>query len=74
MNWAQFKDPHCYLCLQGAVVASWFITQEVRCSNTSFLQRNSTNSVDSSEFIWEKLDCAFLIPKVSSNDVITCQK
>ena len=30
MNWAQFKDPvsHIYV-LSGAVVASWFLTQEV---------------------------------------------
>ena len=29
MNWAQFKDPLCYLCLLGTVVASWTLTQEV---------------------------------------------
>ena len=33
MNWAQFKDPFCYLCLAGAVVASWSLTQEVAGSN-----------------------------------------
>ena len=46
-----FKDPHCYLCLHGTVVASWFITQEVGGSNTAYLQKNSTDSVDSLEFI-----------------------
>ena len=29
MNWAQFKDPVSHLCLAGAVVASWSLTQEV---------------------------------------------
>ena len=28
MNWAQFKDSLCYLCLSGAVVASWSLSQE----------------------------------------------
>ena len=23
MNWAQFKDPVCHMCLAGAVVACW---------------------------------------------------
>ena len=27
MNWGQLKGPLCYLCLTGAVVASWFLTQ-----------------------------------------------
>ena len=27
MNWAQFKDPLCYLCLTGTVVASWSLKQ-----------------------------------------------
>ena len=40
MNWAQFKDPHCYLCLHGAVKACWFITQEVVSSNTPFYKNN----------------------------------
>ena len=38
------------MCLAGAVVASWFVTQEVIGSNTAFLQKyysNSTYSVDS---------------------------
>ena len=31
MNWAHFRDPHCYLCFcfDGDVVAISFITQEV---------------------------------------------
>ena len=54
MNKVHFKDPLCYLCLPGAVVAFWFVTQEVEGSNTAFLQKyfsNSTDSVDSIEFI-----------------------
>ena len=31
MNWGQFKDPACYLCLAGTVVAS--LPQEVAGSN-----------------------------------------
>ena len=29
MNWSQFKDPISHMCLAGAVVASWSLTQEV---------------------------------------------
>ena len=29
MKWAQFKDPVSHVCLAGAVVASWSLTQEV---------------------------------------------
>ena len=29
MNLAQFKDPVSHICLAGAVVASWSVTQEV---------------------------------------------
>ena len=42
------------MCLAGAVVACWFVIQEVADSNTDFLQKylsNSTDSVDSTEFI-----------------------
>ena len=33
INWGQFKDPLSYLRLDGAVVASWSLTQEVTGSN-----------------------------------------
>ena len=33
MNWDQFKDPVCYLCLAGAAVASWSLRQEVAGSS-----------------------------------------
>ena len=33
MNWAQFKDPVSHMCLVGAVVACWFLTQEVAGSS-----------------------------------------
>ena len=42
------------MCPAGAVVACWFVTQEVAGSNTHFLQKcfsSSTDSVDSTEFI-----------------------
>ena len=29
MNWAQFKDPVSHMCLDGAVVPSWSVTQEM---------------------------------------------
>ena len=29
MNWANYKDPISHVCLAGAVVASWSLTQEV---------------------------------------------
>ena len=54
MNWAQFRDPVFHMCLVGAVVACWFVTQDVAGSNMDFLQKyfsNSTDSVDSTEFI-----------------------
>ena len=52
-EWPQFKDPVSHMCLAGAVVACWFVTQEVAGSK-HFLQKyfpSSTDSVDSSEFI-----------------------
>ena len=54
MNWAQFKNPVPHMCLAGAVVACWFVTQEVAGLNTHFLQKyfsSSTDSVDSTELI-----------------------
>ena len=36
MNWAQFRDPLCYLCLPCTVVASWFLIQEVAGLNNLF--------------------------------------
>ena len=33
INYDQLKDPVCYLCLTGAEVASWSLTQEVAGSN-----------------------------------------
>ena len=31
MNLVQFKDPVSHVCLAGAVVVFWFLTQEVAC-------------------------------------------
>ena len=33
MNWSQSKDPVSHMCLAGAVVASWSVTQEVADSS-----------------------------------------
>ena len=33
MNWAQFKELISHICLAGAVVASWSLTQEVAYSS-----------------------------------------
>ena len=43
MNWDKFKDPLCYLCLAGTVVASWSLTQEVGGSNNIFVTEFSEN-------------------------------
>ena len=41
MNCGHFKDPVCYLCLTGAVVASWSLTQEVAGLNPFTLMTNN---------------------------------
>ena len=33
MNWAQFEDPVSHMCLPGAVVACWSLTQEMAGSS-----------------------------------------
>ena len=33
MNWIQFKDPVCDMCVTDAVVASWSLTQGVASSS-----------------------------------------
>ena len=33
MNWGQFKDPIFHMCLTGAVVAFWCLTQEFAVFN-----------------------------------------
>ena len=45
MNAGKFKDPLCYLCHTGTVIASWFLTQEVADLNT-LSTKYSTKSVD----------------------------
>ena len=51
MNWAQFKDPHGYLCLHGTKLACWFLRQEVGVYIHLFAKIISTDSVDYLEFI-----------------------
>ena len=40
MNWSQFKDPVSHMCLAGAVVASWSLTQEMAGSNLFTVMTN----------------------------------
>ena len=40
MNWAQFKDPVSHMCLAGAMVASWSLTQEMAGSNPFTVMTN----------------------------------
>ena len=40
MNWTEFKDPVSHVCLAGAVVASWSLTQEVAGSSTFTVMTN----------------------------------
>ena len=45
MNWAQFKNPVCHMCLAGAVVASWSLTQEMAGSNPIFVTEFSEGGI-----------------------------
>ena len=40
MNWSQFKDPASHMCLAGAVVSSWSLTQEVAGLSTFTVTTN----------------------------------
>ena len=40
MNWTQFKDPVSHMCLAGAVVASWSLTEEVAGSSPFAVMTN----------------------------------
>ena len=40
MNWAKFKDPVSHVCLAGAIVSSWFVTQEVAGSSSFTVMTN----------------------------------
>ena len=55
MNWGQFNDFLCYLCLHGAVLAFPSLTKKM-VVQIPFRAKNITNSVDSREFNCEKLD------------------
>ena len=56
-NWAQFKDPVSHMCLAGAVVESWSITQEVAGSNNFFNFFFVTEFSEFSENIYRKPKC-----------------
>ena len=40
MNWAQFKDYVSHMCLAGAAVASWSLTQEMAGLNPFTVMTN----------------------------------
>ena len=46
MNWGQFKDRLCYLCLRGPVVSSLSLTQEILGSSHHFNKFSSLNSLN----------------------------
>ena len=51
MNWAEFKGSLCYLCLPGALVSSWTLTQEIASSNSMFCKKYVSNCTDSTDSI-----------------------
>ena len=51
MNFGQFKDPLCYQHLLAAENGCWYLITEAVWIQWPFLQKNSTYSVDSTEFI-----------------------
>ena len=44
MNWAQFKDLVSHMCLAGAVLASWSLTQELAFRKNSIVLRKTQRS------------------------------
>ena len=40
MKWRKFKDPVSHMCLAGAVIASWSLTQEMSGSNPFTIMEN----------------------------------
>ena len=49
MNWAQFKDPVSHMCLAGAVVACWSLTQE-KAGSSPFAVMTNIFVTEFSEF------------------------
>ena len=56
MNWPQFKHPVSHMCLAGAVVASWCLTQEVAGSSPFTVMINIL-SLNSAKTFRKKLHC-----------------
>ena len=58
INWSQFKDPVSHMCLAGAVLASWPLTQEVAGSNHVTVMKNICllNSLNSKKYIYRKFN------------------
>ena len=40
MNWGQYIDPGSHMCLDGAVVASWYLTQKLASSKPFTVMTN----------------------------------
>ena len=55
MNWGQFKDPVCYLCLVNCVVTSLSLTQDVAGSNNILHKKLSLTPVNSVKTLRENL-------------------
>ena len=63
MNWTQFKDPVSHVCLAGAVVASWSLTQEVAGSSPFTVMTNIFVSVK--HLVKTPIDCFIVRKSVS---------
>ena len=50
LDWDQLKDPLCYLCLSGTVVASLSLRREIASSNTAILLNLIFSSPEFTEF------------------------
>ena len=60
MNWAQFKDPVSHMCLAGAVVACWSLTQEVAEWQVQVLLMSSIFVTEFAEFSEKHLEKTLL--------------
>ena len=50
----QFKDPDSYMCLAGAVVASWSLAQEVAGSNPFTVMNTPWREIPGSTTTWSR--------------------
>ena len=71
MNWAQFKDPVSHMCLVGAVVASWSLTQEVE-GLSLFTVMTNVFVCEFSENIWENSKGCYPLFRLSHKNEPHC--